>query len=104
LGELQKAQSKAMLDITEQNIRMGINAAYTKYQEAQQNVLIMKESRKLAQENYRITEAKYFNQLSIQAEMTDATNAKLEAELNYSNAEINVFYQYYNLLKSTGTL
>lgn len=104
LGELQKSQSKDLLEITQQNVTMAINAAFIKHEEAQQNVLIMKESMRLAQENYRIIEAKYLNQLAIQAEMTDATNAKLESEINYSNAEINVLYQYYNLLKSTGTL
>ena len=60
--------------------------------------------KKLAEENYKITEAKYLNQLAVQAEMIDAQNQKLQSELDYANAEINVLYQYYNLLKSTGTL
>jgi outer membrane protein TolC len=42
--------------------------------------------------------------LAVQAEMIDAQNQKLQSELDYANAEINVLYQYYNLLKSTGTL
>lgn len=60
--------------------------------------------KKLAEENYKITEAKYLNQLAVQAEMIDAQNQKLQSELDYANGEINVLYQYYNLLKSTGTL
>lgn len=36
--------------------------------------------------------------------MIDAQNQKLQSELDYANGEINVLYQYYNLLKSTGTL
>jgi len=36
--------------------------------------------------------------------MTDAQNQKIQAELDYANAEIEAMYQYYNLLKTTGTL
>lgn len=104
LGNLQKTQLIETTVLMKQNIQMGVNAAYVKYQEAVQNANILMESQRLAQENYRIVEAKYLNQLAIQAEMTDATNAKLEAELQYANAEINVLYQYYNLIKTTGTL
>lgn len=104
LGNLQKTQLMETTVLMKQNIQMGVNAAYVKYQEAVQNANILMESQRLAQENYRIVEAKYLNQLAIQAEMTDATNAKLEAELQYANAEINVLYQYYNLIKTTGTL
>ncbi|MCQ4034835.1 TolC family protein [Kaistella montana] len=104
LGNLQKAQILESTVLMKQNIEMGVNAAYIKYQESVQNANILMESRRLAQENYKIVEAKYLNQLAIQAEMTDATNAKLEAELQYANAEINVLYQYYNLIKTTGTL
>ncbi|MDM1447451.1 TolC family protein [Myroides odoratimimus] len=104
LEKLQKNKAEESLTLVQQQLEMGVNAAYTKYDEAIQNANLLKKSQQLAQENYKIIEAKYLNQLAIQAEMTDATNAKLEAELQYANAEINVLYQYYNLLKSTGTL
>jgi outer membrane protein len=104
LGELQKVQAGDVLTLTEQNIDMAVNAAYVKYQEAIQQADILNDAKKLAEENYKITEAKYLNQLAVQAEMIDAQNQKLQSELDYSNAEINVLYQYYNLLKSTGTL
>ena len=89
---------------TQQNVEIGVNTAFLKYKEAQQQALLMDESTKLANENYNIIKAKYLNQLAITAEMTDASNAKLNAELQYANAVINVSFQYYNLLKSTGTL
>ncbi len=104
LGNIQKEQAEDALILTQQNVEMAVNAAYTKYTEAIQNAKIQMESQKLAQENYKIIEAKYLNQLAVQVEMTDATNAKLESELNYVTSEINVMYQYYNLLKTTGTL
>ncbi|MCS3532062.1 TolC family protein [Chryseobacterium sp. JUb7] len=104
VGELQKNQSSDAMTLTQQNIDMAVNAAYVKYQESIQQADILNDAKKLAEENYKITEAKYLNQLAVQAEMIDAQNQKLQSELDYANAEINVLYQYYNLLKSTGTL
>ncbi len=104
LGELQKNQANDAVTLTQQNVDMAVNAAYIKYQEAIQQAEILNDAKKLAEENYKITEAKYLNQLAVQAEMIDAQNQKLQSELDYANAEINVLYQYYNLLKSTGTL
>lgn len=104
LGELQKNQASDAMILTQQNIDMSVNAAYVKYQESIQQAEILNDAKRLAEENYKITEAKYLNQLAVQAEMIDAQNQKLQSELDYANAEINVLYQYYNLLKSTGTL
>lgn len=104
LGELQKNQANDVMTLVQQNVDMGVNAAYVKYQESIQQAEILNDAKKLAEENYKITEAKYLNQLAVQAEMIDAQNQKLQSELDYANAEINVLYQYYNLLKSTGTL
>ena len=104
LGEIQKNQANDAMTLVQQNVDMGVNAAYTKYQEAIQQADILNDSKRLAEENYKITEAKYLNQLAVQAEMIDVQNQKLQSELDYANAEINVLYQYYNLLKSTGTL
>lgn len=104
LGELQKNQANDVMTLTQQNIDMAVNAAYVKYQESIQQADILNDAKRLAEENYKITDAKYLNQLAVQAEMIDAQNQKLQSELDYANAEINVLYQYYNLLKSTGTL
>lgn len=104
LGEIQKNQASDAMTLVQQNVDMGVNAAYTKYQESIQQADILNDSKRLAEENYKITEAKYLNQLAVQAEMIDAQNQKLQSELDYANAEINVLYQYYNLLKATGTL
>lgn len=104
LGELQKVQANDAMTLVQQNVDMAVNAAYVKYQESIQQAEILNDAKKLAEENYKITEAKYLNQLAVQAEMIDAQNQKLQSELDYANAEINVLYQYYNLLKSTGTL
>ncbi|WP_158963333.1 TolC family protein [Myroides fluvii] len=104
LEKLEKAKAEDTKLLVMQQVEMSVHAAYTKYEESIQQAHLLEKSQHLAQENYRIIEAKYLNQLAIQAEMTDATNAKLEAELQFSNAQINVLYQYYSLLNATGTL
>jgi len=104
VGELQKNQAQEALTLTQQNIDIAVNAAYIKHQEAIKQAEIFEDAKRLANENYNITEAKYLNQLAVQAEIIDAQNQKLQSELDLANAEINVIYQYYNLLKSTGTL
>lgn len=104
LSKSQVRITQEALTYTQQNIEVGINAAYLKYKEAEQQISLMEESQKLANENYEIIRNKYLNQLAITAEMTDASNAKLNAELQYANAVINALFQYYSLLKSTGTL
>ncbi|MBA5245718.1 TolC family protein [Marnyiella aurantia] len=104
LGKFQLNQAKNVLVLQRQNLDVQTNAAWLKWREAVQQAKLYKESEELANENYKIIEAKYLNQLALQADMTDATNAKLEAELQYANSEINVQYQYYSLLKTTGTL
>ena len=49
-------------------------------------------------------ESKYNNQLAILLDMIDASNAKLDAELQYTNSEINIIFAYYKLLKESGKL
>lgn len=104
VGVLQKEQAEAGSKLIDENIAMDVNAAYTRRQNAIENLKILEKAKVLAAENYKITEAKYLNQLAVQAEMTDAQNQKIQTELDFVNAETDVLYQHYTLLKSTGTL
>jgi len=104
LSKSQAQVAQESLALAQQGIEIGINAAFLKFHEAEQRVVLMNESKVLANENYDIVLAKYLNQLVIAAEMTDASNAKLNAEMQYVNATINALFQYYSLLKSTGSL
>lgn len=104
LNYLEKAKAEARTTETEQQIEVGINAAYIKYKEAvsQKNTYAVQKN--LAAENYRIMESKYNNQLAILLDLLDASNAKLDAELLYTNAEANIIFSYYKLLKDSGQL
>ncbi len=104
LSKYQEKVAEEAYILTEQNIEIGVYAAFTKFQESLQQTRLIEEAKELAIENYNIVEAKYLNQFAITAEMTDATYARLEAELQFINSTITELFQYYNLIKSTGTL
>jgi len=104
LSKLQLFQSQESLILQEQNTDVAVNAAFIMYNDAVQQLESLEENRSLANENYRMIEKKYNNQLALLIDMLDATNSKLTAELQYVNAEINILFTYYKLLNETGSL
>lgn len=101
-AEINKVRAK-QIEI-ESNIEISVQSVYIKHNEAitQKNTLEI--NQRMAEENYRITENKYNNQTALFIDLIDASNLKLEAELQYINSEINIIYAYYNLLKEIGKL
>lgn len=83
---------------------VAVKSAYIKHQEAIVQNGVLSTNKDLAEENYRIMEKKYNNQLAIIIDLLDAANAKLDAELQFANSEVNIIYAYYKLLKETGKI
>ena len=104
LNNYETERAKAQAKEVEQMVGIGINTAYVKYNEAITQNKTIEKNRELADENYRIMESKYNNQLAILLDMIDASNAKLDAELQHTNSEINIVFAYYKLLKESGKL
>ena len=63
-----------------------------------------KKSLELAQQNYQVVNNRYLNGLALITDMLDASNQKLNAELQVVNAEINILFNYYQLKKTVGSL
>ncbi|MGO3183074.1 MAG: TolC family protein [Aequorivita sp.] len=106
-----EAVDKILIDQAEQqkiavmqNIEADVNTAFNNYHQAIKQREVSSINEKAADENYRITELKYKNQLVTVAEIIDASNTKLQAELQTLDDETDIIVNYIRLLRVTGQL
>lgn len=104
LAEIERSQQQTRTQQARQQMELDVNSAYIKYNEAKTEFERREKASLLADDNYRIVEKKYLNQLALLTDILDASSAKLSAELNQANAGINIIYQWYLLQKVTGQL
>jgi len=103
-AKLQFDQTKEKEILQKQQVDVDVSAKFIKYREAADELQTLQSDLHAAEENYRIVEKKYYNQLSLLTDLIDATTTKIEAEIKVSNAQINMIYTYLQLQKSVGTL
>ena len=87
-----------------EGVDLEIHQAYVNYRNAFELLRTQEKSLQLATENYSVTENRYNNDLVLLIDLLDADNIKLDAEIQFVNARINIIYNYYRLLYVTGTL
>lgn len=87
-----------------QEIRIHVRSAYIRHQEAIDRIKALQLSVKQAEENYRIVNNRYLNQLSILTDLLDASSVRLEAELQLTTAQSEAVYTYYQLMHACGNL
>lgn len=87
-----------------QDIRLHVKSAYVKHKEALDRIEALRIYLKQANENYRIVQNKYLNQLAILTDLLDASNVRLDAELQLTAAKADELYTYFQLVHSTGNL
>ncbi len=87
-----------------QDIRINVKSAWIRHHEALDRVQALILSVRQAEENYRIVNNRYLNQLSILTDLLDASSVRLEAELQLTNARTEAIYSYYQLMHACGNL
>jgi outer membrane protein len=102
LAKLELTQQHTRTELQTQQTEIEVNTAFTRYKEAKEDYLTLKKSLELADDNFRVVEKKYINQLAQITDMLDASTAKLAAELRLSDARINIINEWYMLQKASG--
>jgi outer membrane protein TolC len=91
-------------EATEDHLNRKIKDAFVQYTQAIDMLKIEEKNVELAEENYRVVENRYNNQLALLTDMLDASTAKLDADVRLVNARVNIIYYYYQLKYNSGTL
>lgn len=87
-----------------QQVRITVRTAFLRHREALKQVEALKLSVRQAEENYRIMQNRYLNQLAILTDLLDANTVRLNAELQLTSARTQVIFTYYQLERACGRL
>ena len=87
-----------------QGIRVDVRSAFYATGKRCKGWKALKLSVRQAEENYRIMQNRYLNQLAILTDLLDANSVRLNVELQLVNARTRVIYTYYQLQKACGDL
>lgn len=87
-----------------QHIQTTVQEALLKHHEAISRVETLQLSVRQAEENFRIMNNRYLNQLAILTDLLDADNLRLNVELQLTTARTRVVYTYYQLQRAIGEL
>lgn len=103
-AKAQQLQSREAHAVASERVNNDMQQAYTIHQQAFVELHTQQKSVELAGQNYKVMNNRYLNQLALVTDMVDASNLKLNAELQEVNARINVAYTYYNIMYVAGNL
>lgn len=96
--------AKEQTDIVSEQLNDQVQAAYTQYVQSFTELETQEKNVELAQQNYKVINDRYINQLALITDMLDASNMKLDAELCEVDARINIAYAYYKMKYIAGQL
>lgn len=99
LRERSEAYKDAVLQVNDE-----MNEAHTLYLQSFADLRTMQKNVQLARENYVVANNRYLNDLALITDMIDASNIRLSAELDETNARISIVYAYYRMRYVAGNL
>ena len=97
-------QDEQAREVVTEQLNNQVQQAYTYYQQAYVELETQRKSVELARQNYQVINDRYLSQLALVTDMIDASNVKLNAELNEVDARVGIAWAYYRLKYVAGAL
>ncbi|MCW3804494.1 TolC family protein [Plebeiibacterium marinum] len=97
-------KQKLIKEKMEDNLRNSIQIAFKRFHESLEEIDVAKMNIKQAEENYRIVNETYFNQLALLTDLLSADTQLIQAKCDLVNSQISARLYYYQLLKISGQL
>ena len=97
-------QSLEQQKVVAESLDNQVQQAWTLYQQTYADLDTQRKSVQLARQNYQVVNDRYLNQLALITDMLDASNIRLNAELQEVDARINIVYAYYKMKYISGTI
>lgn len=96
-AKLEAQAAREAVEAGSLSVDNAMQEAYRQYILCLQETDTKRKSAELARQNYEVIRQRYVNQLATTADMTDATNIRLQAELDEVDAQINTAYAYHRM-------
>ena len=103
-AETRLRQTEQARDVVAERLDNQVQQAYTYLQQAYVELATRQKSVELAQQNYQVVSDRYEQHLSLITDMIDASNVKLNAELDEVDARIGILFAQYRLKYVAGIL
>ncbi len=97
-------QAQEAHSVQAEQLNNQVQAAYVQYQQSYVELATQQKSVELARQNYDVMNARYMSQLALVTDMVDASNLRLNAELQEVDARINIVYAYYRMKYIAGQI
>lgn len=101
---IETRQMQESYNLQAEQLNNNVQAAYVQYQQTYVELETQQKSVELARQNYEVMNARYLSQLALVTDMVDASNLRLNAELQEVDARINIVYAYYRMKYVTGEI
>jgi outer membrane protein len=90
--------------LAKESLSRDVNSGFINLRQSFNQLSTLYKQQELAQENYKRIADSYLEQLTLNTEVTDATNQRLEADLRVTDAQAEILFNYFQLLKTLGQL
>ena len=96
--------AREQLEALRENVELTVRNDYISYLEAYEELKSGEKNVELAARNYHTTATRFAEGMALITDMLDAANSRLDAEQQLVNARIDIIYNYYKLLFTSGKI